>query len=233
MKLRSPLLTVALGLTLSAAAWSLQDRGGRGSGDGGEAVQVRLAEQYFAIADRDGNGWISFREAQEALEIDKPRFLVHDQDRDGRVTVEEYTAVCIASWRRYGAFPPPKPAAADPDAVARAQAELNGENEAEAEPGDVGPTVSASSIGELFGRPQPRALREGSRPEPDRIPGPVSSFRRVDHDGDGAISAGDLDRLLFGSGIEMRPAALIATIDTDGDGRISEAEFFASMQDPR
>jgi Ca2+-binding EF-hand superfamily protein len=236
MKTLRPILTVALALGLSTAAWSLQGRGARGSApqeSEAEAAQRRLAEQYFPIADRDGNGWISFREAREALEIDKPRYLVYDSDRDGRVTLEEYTAVCLESWRRYGAFPPPKPDPDDPEAVARAEelaASAAGSSEAEAAESEP---VRPASIKELFGRPIPRAPREGGRPEPDRIVGPVPSFRRVDHDDDGAISPEDLDLLLFGSGIDARPAALIAALDTDGDGRVSEAEFFASMRDPR
>ncbi len=243
MKTLRSALTVALALGLPTAAWSLQGRGSRGPApaapdaragvDEAEAAQRRLAAQYFEIADRDGNGWISFREAAEALEIDKPRYLVHDRDRDGRVTLEEYTTVCLESWRRYGAFPPPKPDPNDPGAVARAEAlaaEVESASETDPAP-EAAPT--ATSIKELFGAPRPRAVREGSRPEPDRIVGPVPSFRRVDHDDDGAISQDDLERLLFGSGIEMRPAALIATIDADGDGRVTEAEFFASMRDPR
>ena len=60
----------------------------------------------------------------------------------------------------------------------------------------------------------------------------MPSFRRLDFDDDGGIDRDDLELLIFGSGIEVRPNALIATFDTDGDGAISEAEFFASMMNP-
>jgi len=237
------LLTALLAFSLPALGLALQGRGrdktppaagqdDKKASDRAEAekAQRQLASQFFSIADYDGNGWISFREAQQSLGIDKPRYLVYDKDRDGRVTEEEYVAVSIETWRRYGAFKAPTPNPNDPAAIALAESLAAGgtlEEEAEA----LAP-LTASSLNELFGTVKRRVVRENTPPEPDQIIGPVPSYRRLDFDDDGGIGKEDLDLLIFGSGIEIRPNALIATFDADGDGKISEAEFYDSMLNP-
>ncbi|MEO0661709.1 MAG: hypothetical protein AAFZ87_09245, partial [Planctomycetota bacterium] len=51
----------------------------------------RERRRWFQIADADGTGWLSYREARGALSFDGPRFRVFDQDHDGRFSFEEYT----------------------------------------------------------------------------------------------------------------------------------------------
>lgn len=91
------------------------------------------------------------------------------------------------------------------------------------------PAPKPKSIQELFGRLEPREVQAGSTPFPPRIPGPVSSFRRLDLDGDGRISLEDLTQLQRPIQIPVRINAVLATLDTDGDGSVSEAELAASM----
>ncbi len=196
-----------------------------------EAEHRQLAETYFEIADYDKNGWISFREARDSLDIDRNRYLVYDADMDGRVTLEEYTKISLETAKRYGLFKAPRPNPDDPEAQALLESLLEGEEEEpEEELLEPFPT-DARNVVELFGRVRPRVLRDNSMPEPDQLVGPVSSFHRLDNDWDGDISHADLSVLLTGAGIDVRPSAIIATLDTDGDGRLSPEEFYGSMGD--
>lgn len=66
-----------------------------------------LAPQYFKAADYDENGWISFAEAKASMNLDRPAFAVFDTDRDGRITLAEFTQRHKAITARGGAFTPP------------------------------------------------------------------------------------------------------------------------------
>lgn len=90
-------------------------------------------------------------------------------------------------------------------------------------------TSAPKSIEELFGKAKRREKADGATPQAPLIPGPVSAFRRLDFDNDGRIDAQDLLELLRPLQAPVRVNALIAAIDTDGDGALSEAEFKASM----
>jgi hypothetical protein len=191
-----------------------------------EKEQSQLAAKAFKIADYDNNGWISFLEAKTCLEVDKPRFLVYDENRDGGVTVDEYVAISLGSWRRLGSFKMPLANPDDPRSAALLDDLFGGEatDDYEYIPAE------ADSVLELFGQAVPRVLRENSVPEPDQIIGPVPPYRRVNYDNEGGISAEDLRVLLRGSSLHERPNSLLAILDTDGDGEISEAEFMDSMR---
>jgi Ca2+-binding EF-hand superfamily protein len=56
----------------------------------------------------------------------------------------------------------------------------------------------------------------------------ASTFKLVDTDGDGLISASEMQTVLRALGEEVtdeRAATIVKAIDTDGDGRISLEEF--------
>ena len=71
--------------------------------------EARLAEEheFFRRCDLNGNGWISFREAQESLGLDSSAFVTYDVDKDGRVTPGEFGARYRLAIERVGAFKPP------------------------------------------------------------------------------------------------------------------------------
>lgn len=86
------------------------------------------------------------------------------------------------------------------------------------------------SITELFGVVVARKTGLVWSPEPPRILGPVPSFRRLDIDGDGRITRDELAELQRPYNVlKVHTNAVFAALDTDGDGVISEAEFWASM----
>jgi Ca2+-binding EF-hand superfamily protein len=91
----------------------------------------------------------------------------------------------------------------------------------------------AKSIDDLFGQKIPREVHVDSTPLPPRIAGPVWPFRRLDFDGDGKISTQDLNELQRPLQLSVRINAVIASLDVDGDGVVSEKEFWASMASGR
>jgi Ca2+-binding EF-hand superfamily protein len=193
-------------------------------------AKLEVAAKIFEIADYNGDGWISFREARQSLQLDRTRFHVFDDDGDGRITLKELTSQYLKAIQQTGAFKPPIPNPDDPNA--RGLNELLVEETA---PEETGPTElppplpPASNVLDLFGQVVTRGRGANSSPEPDRIVGPVPCFRRVDYDNDGGISRTDLVELNRGSGLEVRINTIVASLDTNGDGSVDEAEFFASM----
>lgn len=202
---------------------------GRGAGAEQGSVPGRLrqpepdpaeADRFFDVADYDKNGWISFREASQALDLDQVRFSAVDKDpRDGRISREEFRVAHAQAVRSLGRFRPPRP---DPslEVFEPEPSTLPG-----LEPGLPGPR----SLSELFGQALPRHVEGETLPRPPLIVGPVPVFRRLDLDADGRISEGDLLELRRPLQVPVRIKAMIASIDTDGDGAISHEEFLLSM----
>ncbi len=91
-----------------------QERGGRPAAPAGDAdAHAELIALYFTTADWDGDGWLRFTEAEKSMDLDRSGFAVYDQDRDGRITREEFTARYRGIVSRGGVFPAPR---ARPDA---------------------------------------------------------------------------------------------------------------------
>jgi len=93
----------------------------------------------------------------------------------------------------------------------------------------TGPEAKPKTVDELFGQPVARENTVDATPLPPRIPGPVPPFRRLDLDHDGFISLEDLRGLQSPLQLKARVSAVLATLDHDEDGVISEAEFLASI----
>jgi Ca2+-binding EF-hand superfamily protein len=84
---------------------------GADAGDSERRPRVDLAGRYFELSDADRNGWISFREARDALGVEDPAaFSVFDRNGDGMCEEHEFRARYDAVLARGGAFRPPRTA---------------------------------------------------------------------------------------------------------------------------
>lgn len=82
-----------------------------------------------------------------------------------------------------------------------------------------------ASVVDLFGAPSEREPSVGATHVPPRIVGPVPHFARLDLDRNGFVSQAELLSLQDGSGIFTRSGAVLAALDLDGDGQLSNREF--------
>lgn len=270
-----------------------------------EAERRREVSAHFDICDLDANEWVSYREAEVTLGIDKSEFRLYDENQDGRIDRGEFEDRYQTILGLLGAVRPPvRP---DPDfeiveieegvleeaepEVTEVEPDVNipevfpspgdlldiydrdrngglAEVELEALFRDIGGALSAevvarqmdpdgsgqlelSELGplsmlvsrrlpepmkgtvsndspvihEIYSITLPRKQPIGAPPAPPRILGPVTQFRRLDLWNDGYIDAEDLRQLLSPARVNVRPMAVVAALDQNGDGRLDPTEF--------
>lgn len=174
------------------------------------AAEPAQARRRFQQADKDGDGKVTRDEFPGAPE----RFDRLDADRDGSLTVDEATR----GPGRPSPFPaeptkpadpgPAKPAAQPEPAKARAKAQV------------------ADRLRRLA-----RLDKDGDgKITRDEYQGPAPLFDRLDKDGDGSIGRDELPRPpATPKKGQARPAGAMAdrlkAMDTDGDGKLTRAEY--------
>lgn len=95
---------------------------------------------------------------------------------------------------------------------------------------EIAPSVDGpQTVTELFGKVIPRPSETDAPPSPPRVVGPVPHFDRLDIDRDGFLTVADLETLQRPLHLGVRPHAVINTLDTDGDLKLSRAEFAAAL----
>ncbi|HET6204697.1 MAG TPA: EF-hand domain-containing protein [Planctomycetota bacterium] len=92
---------------LGVAAGIGTPRRAAAQGSAPAALEEEEVRARFRFADRNRNGWISLREAEECLSLDRAVFARFDRDRDGRVTLEEFARRCRTNLRAGAPLPGP------------------------------------------------------------------------------------------------------------------------------
>jgi Ca2+-binding EF-hand superfamily protein len=219
--------------------------------------------EEFGLYDRDRDGRIGPREfmsrydeivgrtgafrlprAEVAEHFVAPRsseqlLAAFDRDADGALDAEE-TAAVLADYGRSDVDPSVVLASVDSDGDARLKGpELFGFSRLMsmsigAAPMDAdGKKKQPGSVEALFGAIEPRSSPAANRSDAPWIPGPVPHFRRLDLDRDGFVTIAELVDLQAGSATSASIGAVLAALDLDEDGRISEREFLTSLSTAR
>ncbi|MFN9785484.1 MAG: EF-hand domain-containing protein [Planctomycetia bacterium] len=139
---------------------------------------AEAAQAYFALADWNGDGWISFKESADSMDLDRQAFAAFDADRDGRISLDEYVARQKAIVERGGVLEAPRRKPARQAAPARSAADLLALFDEDRD----------SGLGE---RELARVVEESKNKELS----PTSLLAALDKDGDKRLSGEELDRL--------------------------------------
>lgn len=291
-----------------------------------EEARAQFLQEHFALCDLDRNGWLSLREGEITLSIDRIEFRRTDQDLDGRLDLAEFVAHQAVFLARLGAREPSftpavvelassstttvLPTTVEPNQDSTFEA-LATEDPPVAVPGSLVPAtphsafdsmrvkpglllrrydvdgsagIDATEIAHLFreaemqlspelvvaqmDQDESRQLEQGEllaiawmasqhlpeallpREAPPEVAFETESdpttttpealqrgtlgegpthFRRLDADDDGFIDEADLRKLQSPARIDLRLRAVLSAMDADGDGRLSQEEFTASM----
>lgn len=92
--------------------------------------------------------------------------------------------------------------------------------------GQSTPERSRKGIDELF----LKIIPSSNRLTPPTLVGPITTFRRLDLDGDGKISLKDLEGLKRTISTRIRVSTVLHTLDSDQDGTLSRLELRKSME---
>jgi Ca2+-binding EF-hand superfamily protein len=137
-----------------------------------------LQRPIFEACDRDGSGWMSYREAHDSLGLDRAEYLLYDRDHDGRVGSREFIARYDEVVQATGAFPIPRPVDDASTALPRSPRQLAASFDTN---GDGG--LDTTEIGQL--------LRDYDREEIDA----KLAVDRLDDDASGRIDGPEIAQL--------------------------------------
>lgn len=171
-------------------------------------AQPRTPDQLRSAFDTDSDGGIELEElgpmlAEYGRAGTDPRLLLEKVDADANARIEGPELFQLSRLISYAFVLPPEPAGRK---AARPKDAL-----------------------ELFGGAEPRPPSPLGASAPPWIPGPTTHFRRLDVDADGFITAEDLRQLQGSATSAARVGAVLAALDADEDGRVSEREFQLSL----
>jgi Ca2+-binding EF-hand superfamily protein len=170
-----------------------------------QAELARLAE-HFRICDLDGNGWLSLREGEVTLSLDRSEYRRADGNQDGRIDGAEFAADKDVLLARLGALP----------ALAAARPAVEPAPAVVPEP-EAATTTPPAPARRRPGRSELAAMRV--------MPGEI--LKRYDADHSKGIDATEIEKLLTEVGLTLSPELVIAQMDPDDSGQLEAAELVA------
>lgn len=163
--------------------------------------RAQVEVEYFTTMDYNEDSWISFREAEEALNMTRTGFQQYDTDADGRITKEEFGARYNELLDRTGGFPKPKPQGPAPTLGK-----------------DPNPADLINSV-------------LGNLPVPEPAVTPESFVNQYDANVDGRLSGLELTQAGKSLGfVGLSGPAILTLIDTDQSGFAEPAELAAVLK---
>ncbi|MCP3917836.1 MAG: hypothetical protein GY711_20005 [bacterium] len=152
----------------------------------GRPIRLQFADEaqqtaWYERADYNRNSWLSYRECEAALKFTRPRFLVFDEDHDGRIAREEFNKYYIDAVRR-NTFTEPKAMRTRTEAPRRSPEQLRNAYDF-----DRDSVLSLAEVSTIL-------ADYGAEPTPERAMG------ALDQDKNGLLTIvelGDLPSLLF------------------------------------
>jgi Ca2+-binding EF-hand superfamily protein len=199
----------------------------------GRITQTEFTERYRTLVSRGG----AFAPPVEKLAAHRaPRrtpedlMAAFDQDRDGALDHHDVQRA-LTDYGAQGVDAEKILASLDADKSSRIElAEAQALLDVLAPPTKTEGRKKVTSIEALFDQPDPRSSSTDSPAQAPRLRGPLSTFRRLDFDHSGGVSIEDLEALQRPLLIPVRAAAVIATLDLDGDGEVSRRELAVAMR---
>jgi Ca2+-binding EF-hand superfamily protein len=173
-----------------------------------ETEQLMLRE-HFHVCDLDENGWLSLREAEVTLALDRNEFRRTEANKDGRMDASEFAEQKQLMLARLGARPGSAlleaPVATGPEPLA--EPPLDGEA-AEGAGETSEPAATSAATSELS------SLR------------PADLVTRYDADGGAALDAAEIERFFADSGLTLLPELVVDLYDRDDSGGLEAAELY-------
>jgi Ca2+-binding EF-hand superfamily protein len=173
-------------------------------------TDLRVLREHFAVCDLDENGWLSLREAEVTLSLQRDEFRRADANQDGGLELSEFVAQQALLLARLGARPPASSAETGETSTDPALApgtEEDGVGDASAAPAsDPAPAAPATGFASLFLRPS-------------------DLLRRYDVDESKGINVAELERLFSEMGVPLSAEMVVAQMNPDGVGELGPKEL--------
>lgn len=172
------------------------------------AAEEQLLQDHFRLCDLDENGWISLREAQAALALERAEYQRLDANQDGRLDAMEFAREPRTLLARLGARLASEPGASAPEPPAEPEAER-----APAPEPAAPPTAAA--------RPSPLRSEFGAMTVK-----PGAFLRRFDTDASGGVNGTELEAALAEGGLPLSAAQALEVLDRNDSGQLEGGELF-------
>jgi Ca2+-binding EF-hand superfamily protein len=162
-----------------------------------EEAQRYALHQHFPVLDLDGNGWLSLREAEITLSVERAEYQLLDADHDGRLLEAELLPQKDRILARLGALHPRQPIVVLPP---------------------PGPEEVAEAPTPPEEPPAPRV--------PRFYPAPVHLLAQHDADHSGGLATDEVVALLAEIRLQLSADMVVGQMDQDDSGQLEAGELW-------
>jgi hypothetical protein len=174
-----------------------------------EEAEEALLREHFRVCDLDENGWISLREGEVTLALDRDEYRRADANQDGRLEPAEFFSQRTLLLARLGARPASVPEAPSDATPATGTTET---------PATTETVVLETPIAPADAAPVPE------EPAPVR---PAVLLKRFDGDQSQGLSLPEIEGLFREAALPFSPELVLEKMDANGSGQLEAAELTA------